>query len=220
MAQQTTGGRTRTATAVTAALLLAACGPKALTLPDDPIDKAATCGVVTAAEARSTSNARAALPLEAQGRILHYALLGGLSDDGFSPEKASAVTRRMSDLQDDITSGDWQSLVPVCAAAYPATQVETVTLPVDRFDAALGCDEVSRFMTTALQGSEKDYGRAIASYYDLARTLDGVLAPDIRARAGASLEAQQKVRHTALARMATLGPPVPVLRQCLERFAR
>ena len=32
---------------------LSACGPKALELPEQPVDRAATCGVVAAAEARA-----------------------------------------------------------------------------------------------------------------------------------------------------------------------
>ncbi len=87
--------------AVSAAALLAGCGgPKALTLPEDPIDRAATCGVVAAAEARAGSpDIKAALPFEAQGRILHHALVAASEGGSFSGQKASAVSKRMSELQ-------------------------------------------------------------------------------------------------------------------------
>src|SRR3546814_4302137 len=95
------------ATAIGGALLLAACGPKALSLPEQPIDRAATCGVVAAAEARAaTPDIKQPLPFTAQGRILHYALLAGASGEEFSAETATAVNQRMSDLQEEITSGE------------------------------------------------------------------------------------------------------------------
>lgn len=204
--------------AASAALLLVACGPKPLKLPEQPIDRAATCGVVAAADARATAQMKAALPFEAQGRIFHYALLAASEGDQFAPETANAVARRMSELQDEITSGDWQSLVPACASAYPSTAITAVTLPADRFDAELGCDALGDFMTTALQGSERDYGNEIASYQDLSHTLGQALALGIRSRVGADLQAQQAARRTALARTAKLGPPVAVMQLCIERY--
>ena len=203
-----------------AALLLGACGPGALTLPEQPTDRAATCGVVAAAEARATAEMGTALPFEAQGRILHYALLAASDGEEFVPETANAVARRMSELQDEITSGDWQSLSPACAAAYPASAVTAVTLPSDRFDAQLGCDALGDFMTTALRGSERDYGNELAAYHDLSQTLGQALAPAMRNRVGADLEAQQKARRSALARAARLGSPVSVMRLCIKRYGK
>src|SRR3546814_10718881 len=94
-------------TAAGAALLFSACGPKALTLPEQPVDRAATCGVVAATEARAaTPDIKQPLPFTAQGRILHYALLAGAEGEEFSAETATAVNQRMSDLQEEITSGE------------------------------------------------------------------------------------------------------------------
>ena len=48
-------------------LLLVACGPKALDLPADPVDRAATCGVVAAATARtSVADVQAPAPAAAE----------------------------------------------------------------------------------------------------------------------------------------------------------
>ena len=52
------------------ALLVASCGPKTLALPDQPVDRAATCGVVAAAQARAgTANIKADLPFDAMGVV-------------------------------------------------------------------------------------------------------------------------------------------------------
>lgn len=202
-----------------AALLLSACGPKALTLPDQPVDRAATCGVVAAAEARAaTPDIKQPLPFTAQGRILHYALLAGAESEEFSAERAGEVNARMSELQEDITAGKWQDLAPACRAAFPVAEKDDVALPEDRFEAQLGCDELGDFMTTALAGQEADYGEQLGDYRALARDLDRSLGTTMAGRVGSGLPDQQKARRIALAEMARLGPPVALMRQCTERF--
>lgn len=80
-------------------VLLAGCGPKKLALPTDPIDRAATCAVVSAASARAgNSNVKADLDFAAQSRILHYAMLAASDGNRFDTPKASAVVSRMSEL--------------------------------------------------------------------------------------------------------------------------
>lgn len=201
------------------AMLLAACGPKALALPDNPVDRAATCGVVAAAEARqATADIKVSLPFTAQGRILHYSLLAGSQGESFSAETANAVGQRMQELQEEITSGKWEELGPACRAAFPEAEVTEVKLPSDRFDAQLGCDELADFLASALQSQEGDYGNQLGEYSQMTRKLDRTLGPGLRSRAGSSLEAHQEERREALAATAKLGSPVAVMRQCVERY--
>ena len=206
--------------AAAASALLAGCGgPRALTLPEDPIDRAATCGVVAAAEARAGSpDIKAALPFEAQGRILHHALVAASEGGSFSGQKASAVSKRMSELQGDIVAGKWQDLAPACGAAFPEAGKSEVNIPGSRFDAQLGCDELAEFMMSALEGQKREYGNELAEYRDLRQRLNNVLGPGLRARAGGNLQAQQEERRKALAAVARLGSPVAVMTQCVERF--
>ena len=205
--------------AATAALLLSACGPKALTLPEQSIDRAATCGVVAATQARAaTPDIQQPLPFTAQLGILHYALIVGAEGEEFSADAAAAVNQRMSELQEEITGGEWQPLVPACANAFPATQRTEVTLPADTFEAQLACDELGDFISTALQSQEAEYASQLGDYRDVARNLDESLGATMPARVGMDLEAQQKARRTALAEAAKLGPPVAVMRQCVERY--
>ena len=200
------------------AVLLSSCGPKTLILPEEPVDRAGTCGVVAAAEARAgTVDVKAALPFDAMVRILHYPLLAGSAGERFSSETATAVQRRMTELQDPIIDGKWQELVPACKAAFPATSVEAVSLPADRFEAQLGCYELGDFVRSALDDNV-DYDEDIRPYRDLAQRLDPLLGVAMQARAGATASAQREERDEALAAITKLGPPVAVMRECIAKF--
>ena len=157
---------------LTSALLIASCGPKSLTLPEQPMDRAATCGVVAVAEGRlGTADIKAPLPFDAMGRVLHYPLLAGSTGDSFSSEAAADVQKRMTDLQDSVTEGKWQELIPACRAAFPATAVSEVKLPPDRLDAQLGCYELGDFMRSALEEQGK-YDNELGEYRQLDYKLD------------------------------------------------
>jgi hypothetical protein len=199
-------------------LLLASCGPKALELPQQPVDRAATCGVVAAAEARAgTADIKADLSFDAMGRILQYTLLGGSKDGSFDAELGGAVQKRMTELQDQVTGGKWQDLVPACRAAFPATAITEVELPGDRFEAQLGCYELDDYVRSALQ-EQAAYDDETSELQPLRDKLDKVIGTGLRARVGGDFDAQQQARHKALAEIANAGPPAAVLRQCMKRF--
>jgi hypothetical protein len=199
-------------------VLLTSCGPKSLALPDQPIERAATCGVVAANAARAaTEDIKAPLPFEAIGRVIHYPLLAGSAGESFSSDAATAVQKRMTELQDSIAEGKWKDLVPACQAAFPAAYAEKVTLSADRFEAQLGCDELGDFMRSALEEQGK-YDNELRPYRELSDKLDTALGTGLHSRVGADLEAQQNARNKALAAIAKLGPPVAVMRECVGRF--
>jgi hypothetical protein len=201
-----------------AVLSLSSCGgPEALTLPTERVDRAATCGVVAAAEARLAASA-GALPLRAQGRILHYVLLAASSEGGFSRDTATAVNARMQALQDRVTSGKWQDLAPACRQAFAVAEKTEVELPSARFDAQIQCEELAEFTADSLKGQAGSYANEIGAYRRLRGQLNDAMAGPLRQRAGASLDAQREERSRALAAAAQLGSPVPVLDACLSRF--
>lgn len=202
-----------------AAVLLAGCGPKPLALPADPVDGAATCGVVAAATARTAvADVKAPLPLAAQGKIFHYALLAASAGETFEAETANRVNKRMRELQESITAGKWKDLGPACEAAFPAAGKTEVTLPEGRLDAQLACEELAEFASVALDGEEVNYGNELAGYRRMRSALNDALGPGLRARAGGSLEAQARERKRALAAAAQLGSPIAVLDTCATRF--
>ena len=135
-----------------AALLATACGPKPLTLPEDPVERAATCGVVAAANARSgQTDVKTPLTLEQQASILHYALLGGGEGKDFAQDRVAAVVQRMPELEGGITEGEWQQLVQPCREAYPATAPgKPIELPKNTLDARLSCYMLAEFLTKSL----------------------------------------------------------------------
>jgi predicted small lipoprotein YifL len=201
------------------ALVLAACGDKPLELPTDPVDRAATCGVVAAAAARTAeTNVQAPLPLAAQGKIFHYALLAASQGGEFEAETANRVTKRMPELQARITDGKWRDLVPACDSAFPIAGKTDVGLPAARLDAQLACEELANFTEVALEGAERDFGNELAAYRRMRSDLNDALAPGLRARAGTDSGAQHRERRKALAAATQLGSPIPVLDKCVERF--
>lgn len=205
------------ASLVICAALLGSCGPKALVLPDEPVERAATCGAVAAASARSTTDFDSPLSLEAIGRVLHYPLVAASTGDSYSANTAAQVQQRMSELQDAVVESKWRELIPACRAAFPATAIEKVTLPDSRFEAQLGCDELGDFLRSSLEAQE-EYVNELGEYRQLSNKLESVVATGIRARAGSQTSARQGERRKGLAAMANAGPPVAVMRECLARF--
>lgn len=201
-------------------LLLAACGgPKALTLPDEAVDRAATCGVVATASARgATADIQSALPIAAEGHILHYALLGASADGRFSSETAGAIVKRMPQLEPKITEGKWQGLIPGCQAAFPEAEKADVSLPADKLDAQLGCSALAQFTATALEPAKSHYAAELADYRRLRGRLSDKVGPALRARVGSASGAQRAAEDKAMAKIARSGPPVAVLAECAKRF--
>ena len=202
------------------ALGLSACGgPGPLELPADPVDRAATCAVVSAASSRTAvADVKAPLPLAAQGRIFHFALLAASQGGTFEAETANRVNKRMRELEAGITGGKWSDLVPACDSAFPLAGKMDVSLPSGRFEAQIACEELAEFTSVALEGGERDFGNELAGYRRMRTELNDAIGPGLRARAGASSEAQSRERDKALAAAAALGSPVPVLDKCRERF--
>ncbi|MGZ8295690.1 MAG: hypothetical protein ACXWU4_00820 [Allosphingosinicella sp.] len=206
-------------TCAVAALLLSGCGAKSLELPADPVDRAATCGVVAAAAARTAvPDVKAPLPLAAQGKIFHYALLTASEGGAFEAETANRVNKRMRELEAGITGGKWRDLVPVCDSAFAVAGQTEVKLPSGRFEAQIACEELADFTSIALEGSELHFGNELAGYRRMRTELNDALAPGLRARSGSSVEAQSRERNRALATAAALGSPIPVLDACRARF--
>lgn len=190
-----------------------------MTLPADPVDRAATCGVVAAAAARTAvSDFKAPLPLAAQGKIFHYALLAASEGGAFEAEVANRVNGRMRELEAGITGGQWQGLVPACDSAFPVAAKTDVALPAARLDAQLACVELADFTDVALSSSNDDFGNELGAFRRMRTEQNDALAPGLRARAGSGAEAQSRERNQALAAAARLGSPIAVLDQCRERF--
>ncbi|KKC26884.1 hypothetical protein [Sphingomonas sp. SRS2] len=202
------------------ALMLSACGPKKLALPADPIDKAASCAVVSAAEARLRNpDTKGDLDFDAQTRIIHYAMLAGIEGEGFSTKNASAVVSRMSEVEADITNGKWQDLVAPCDQAFPEVKKTSgIALPEGRFDAQLGCYAMADFLVKTVTTTDPKAQDRFAAFQKMKRDLDGSIGATMKARGAGSYERTLDLKQGALVRMTRLGAPAEVMTMCTERF--
>lgn len=201
-----------------AAIALAGCAKKVAVLPDDPIDRAATCGVVAAALERQAAGAKGDLSAEAQGRIFHYPMLAASTGPSFDKERANAVFKRTPQLFDHVVNGTWRPLQPQCATAYPPAAIAAPVLPKTAFDAALQCYVLVDFMRKALGDQGGSYTEAATTYSVMSTRLDGTLSPmlaKIGLKSGPALQAR---RAEALAAAAKLGQPPAVIAACTKRF--
>ncbi|WP_442678920.1 hypothetical protein ACSBM8_15635 [Sphingomonas sp. ASY06-1R] len=203
--------RVATATMTTMALLLAGCGEKTAELPTEPLERAAACGVLEAANARESAGPKGELPAEAQGRVLHYAMLYASEGGAFDKAKFNAASKRMPALFDTLIKGKWQNLRPACASAYPPTQIATPRLPSKPLDAMLQCYTMADFLHTASTQLDDRYGLLISK-------LDNKMTPALRAAGIANGAALTEKKSAALASAAKLGQPVAVIKACEAQY--
>lgn len=207
-------------TVSTAALLLSGCGPKKLALPSDPIDRAASCAVVGAIAARTAApSAKGGLAFAAQAHIIHYAMLAASEGKAFSSDTASAVVKRMSEVEAPISAGKWQELQAPCDEAYPqAAKTDGIELPAAKFDAQLGCYAMADFLGRSVQSSDPESGNRMNDFNDLRRKLDAPIGNGLKARGASSYQKTQVEKDEALARMTKIGSPASVMKLCTERY--
>lgn len=198
-----------------AALLLAGCGgPKPIALPGEPIDRAATCGVITAIAEREQAGAKGDLPADAQARIFHYPLLAASTGDRFDRARADAVFKRMPQLSEQTTEGKWQPLRPACRAAFPQAAIAAPRLPDAAAEARVQCFVLADFLRKAFGDLPGAYGEAATRYGALTNRLDAKVAATL----GPSGDTQKRRRDEALAAAAKLGQPPAVIAACEKRF--
>jgi hypothetical protein len=203
---------------VAMALVLPGCGEKVPTLPEEAVDRAATCGVVAAATQREKAGVKGELPAEAQEGIFHYALLAGAEGAVFDSERANAVFQRMPGLFDSTIKGKWQVLQPACATAYPAAVSRAPTLPDGKLDSALQCYVLVDFMRKAFGSQGGSYADASMKLGVLSTKLDAKVSPMLKSAGLGTGDALQTKRNQALSTVAKLGQPVAVIRACEAKY--
>lgn len=202
------------------AIALPSCTAQKIALPADAIGKAATCGVVAAADARTAStNVSAPLAFEKQGQIIHYALLAGTDGNDFSRDRVAAVMQRMQAIQEEVTEGKWQALVQPCKTAFPnADPTLDVALPSDPLKAEMGCYMLGKFMVKALAAQGSAYDQQLLQFGELNRKLDSRIARGLDRRGIRSESARQAEQNSALAAATKLGTPAKVMDACAQRY--
>ena len=203
------------------ALATAACGPKQLALPSDPIDRAATCAVISAADSRAhTTSMKGDLDFDSQTRIIHYAMMAASDGGKFSTTTASAVVDRMKAVEADVTNSKWQPLVAPCDQSYPlAKKTSGIELPSARFDAALGCYALSDFLAKTVTTNDPAAQETLSGLMKMRRDLDATVGSGLKARGAGKYENTLSMKQDALARMTQLGAPAETLKLCATRFS-
>ena len=201
-----------------AALILPGCASKVPTLPDDPVEKAATCGVIAAAGEREVTGVKGDLPVAAQERIFHYPLLAGSQDKSFDDDRAQAVFKRMPKLFDSTIQGKWQTLRPACAAAFPQTQITQPTLPAKPLDRMLQCYVLTDFMRKSLGSVGGSYSEVSLRYGVFTTKLDDKVSKALAAAGIKNGPALQSRRAEALAAAARMGQPGKVIDACQKAY--
>lgn len=199
-------------------LVLAGCAKSPPTLPADPIDKAAACGVVTAATERQRAGVKGELPADAQARIFHYALLAGSQGPRFDNDRADAVFKRMPQLFDSTIKGKWPALQPECASAFPEAQIGHPKLPTSSLDGVLQCYVLTDFMRKALGDQGAAYTEAVVKYGALTQRLDVKMAPMLKQAGIGNGPEWQARRAEALTVAAKLGQPPAVIAACDAKY--
>jgi len=202
-------------------LMLSACSSE-VGLSPDLVERAATCAVVSASEARSTAkDLDTPLAFDRQSQIIHYAMLAGASDPKFSRENAARVVQRMQSLQDTITGDQWKSLAAPCKAAFPEADLShPVTLPADPAEAQLTCYALGDFMSRALSAYGETYGDQLIQYGKFLISLKPVVEPDAKKAGVTPVSTAERTakKNSALAVAAKLGPPARVMDACVAQF--
>ena len=202
-------------------LALSSCSSE-VGLPEEIVDRAATCAVVSAYEARSTiKNLDTPLSFDRQSQIIHYALLAGASEPGFSRDNAKGVVRRMQILQERISPEEWPPLVEPCNAAFPEANLNhPVKLPEPPEEAQLTCYALGDFMIRALSAYQGTYTQQWVQYSDFLMGLQPIVEPDTSEPGAKAVPATERIakRNAALTVAAKLGSPSKVMNMCMERF--
>lgn len=200
------------------ALILPGCSSKPPSLPADPVDKAATCGVIAAAGEREVAGVKGDLPAKSQERIFHYPLLAGSDGKSFDDDRAQAVFKRMPTLFDSVIKGKWQTLKPACAAAFPQAQVAQPTLPANPLDSMLQCYVLTDFMRKSLGSAGGSYGEASIRYNLFTTKLDAKVSAALSRAGIKNGPALQARRSEALAAAARMGQPSAVIAACMKKY--
>lgn len=198
--------------------LISGCGEKTASLPTEPLDRAATCGVVAAASEREAAGAKGELPAEGQARILHYAMLYASTDDRLDQGKVNSVSKRMPALFDQTIKGKWQGLRAACAQAFPPSQVRQPVLPAKPVESMLQCYALADFLRKVLSEQGGGYGAAANAYGALKDRLDTKMVPALRAAGLRNGPTLQHKRLEALAAAAKLGQPPAVIAACEKKY--
>lgn len=200
-------------------LLLSGCGAPTLALSDDPVTKAAQCGVVATSFARTAqADVKATLPFDARVRVLHYALFAATEGGGYDVSRAAAVLKTLPQVEREVTGGDWQALAPSCELAFSETTAPSRLL-TDPLQAELGCSMLAAYVEGALQSQESVYADSLQPIHAMRLALDGRIGAKLQGAGKGDVAQQKGPRDAAMHRIVRVGAAADTLKACVRRFS-
>jgi hypothetical protein len=194
--------------------LLASCANNGDSLPENPIERAATC--YAAAIARISATPGAVTPEQAN-QAAQFAYLGAITDGIAEPSKLAEVMEKGTKLRPDIekaaTTGGYDA---ACANAYPQTVVGAFKgLPADERAARMICFTLS---TAAMQVYQSSSITAPVATASLNKKLDAELREEINAAGDVNPAELAGFAMRSMARAVELGPMNDVLAACTTKY--
>jgi hypothetical protein len=200
--------------ALAASLGASACTQPAGDLPEDSVERAATCEAVRALELSAGKAQAGPVSFEGFTEILHFAMLAA-AEDGVQVDlnRLFTVSQRAPAVMAELDGDEWPALVEPCNTAFAETQRPAEPLPPDLYEAGLTCFGLTEFLAR----TATDYP---AERREMAQIADRALQaaqPTLRERASDNVEAQRLAGGYA-ARGFKAGRPASLLGQCRRRF--
>lgn len=194
--------------------LLASCSNAAGSLPENPIERAATC--YAAAINRISATPGAVTPEQAN-QAAQFAYLGAITDGIAEPSKLAEVMEKGTTIRPEIektaSTGGYDA---ACAKAYPQTVVGAFNgLPADERASRMMCFTLSTAAMQVYQSSSITPPVATAS---LNKKLDAQLREEINASGNVNPAELAGFAMRSMARAVELGPMNDVLAACTERY--
>lgn len=195
-------------------IALAACNKPEIKLPDNPIERAATC---YAASISQTDADKGKITAEQANSAAQFIYLGAINDGLAEPSKIPVVIQKTEGLRESIEkAGNAKSYDSACAKAYPSTAKGSFkALPADDRSTRMVCFTLS---TAALQVYESNHITPPDATAKMNAKLDVGLRDEINAEGKVNPAELAGFAMRSMAKAVEMGPMNDVLAACVKRY--
>lgn len=195
-------------------ITLSACQKADVKLPDNPVERAATCYAATITRISATAGA---LTAEQANQSAQFAYLGAVTDGIAEPSKLPEVMQKGEALRADMKeAGNAADYEAACAKAYPSTVAGSFKgLAADDRATRMVCFTLS---TAAMQVYEASSVSPSIATANLNVKLDAELRDEINASGNVNPAELAGLAMRSMAKAVELGPMNEVLAACTTRY--
>lgn len=199
---------------LSALIPLTACQNAEIKLPDNPVERAATCYAATITRISATEGA---LTAEQANQSAQFAYLGAVTDGMAEPSKLPEIMQKGEALRAGIKqAGNAADHEAACAKAYPSTVAGSFKgLPADDRATRMICFTLS---TAAMQVYESSSITPPIEAANLNAKLDAELRSEINATGNVNAAELAGLAMRSMAKAVEMGPMTEVLTACTARY--